>query len=73
MRPPRALERRKIDGNAAWLGIATGSSTESNQILYYPAIVAPNSDIANEDNLIADPEARANLLSTRSGIDRTHV
>jgi hypothetical protein len=26
MRTPRALERRKIDSNAAWLGILTGSS-----------------------------------------------
>jgi len=25
MRPPRALEKRKIGSNAAWLGISTGS------------------------------------------------
>jgi len=25
MRPPHALERRKIGSNAVWLGISTGS------------------------------------------------
>src|SRR5256886_7565391 len=44
-----------------------------NQVLYYPAIIAPDSDIAKDDKLIVDLEARADFLLTGPRIDRAHV
>src|SRR6476660_4821324 len=46
---------------------------KTNQIFQLPSKIAADSDIASEDNLVADLEAYGCLLLTSAGIDRSQI
>src|SRR5881392_2314385 len=46
---------------------------KTNQIFQLPSKIAVNSDVASEDNLVADLEAYGCLLLTGTGIDRSQI